>query len=131
MNRFQRYLKKRKIKRNLRILLPLLKKRYGRRKQYTRQQVEKTIRAEKFDKQYLYCGYVFFTDLSDLNSTVVKDKSIYEDVQVLINELGLIYQNLDIPDIAHVVRTEIDEIHSTSGGGFSGDGTADFADSSD
>lgn len=130
MNLFQRYLKRKAIKKFLVNLNSLLGKRYGKSEFYTKGQVERTVNDENLNKKYLHCGYLFFVDPIIANRVIIQDRSSYNDIENLKAELGELFRAENFDSIIKDVKNEITHTSSLSESVDSSDFSSDADDSS-
>lgn len=125
MNFLQRYLKKRTLRKNLKRLGKLLYLRYGKSKYYTKNQVDRTIREGKINKDITYSGYIFFLDPGVVNSIIMHDTSSYPDIEELKAEITEIFKGSDaefsIENLMDEIRSDSDYSGSNGFGSDAGD----------
>ena len=76
---------KRAIKSYIKLLPPLLKKRYGKIKNYTEGQVKKTVEAAGLNQTYIDYSYVLFMDRLEFNE-MIKEKELSLDYDKMRQE---------------------------------------------
>lgn len=81
---------KRAIKSYIKILPPLLTKRYGKIKNYTEGQVKKTVEAAGLNEIYIDYCYVIFMDRLELNE-MIKEKELSLDYNKMRQEIADYY----------------------------------------
>jgi hypothetical protein len=60
MGIIERFKKRRALKAYVKVLPPLLKKRYGRHKKYTKGQIQRTVEASGLNEKYLYYAWAMY-----------------------------------------------------------------------
>ncbi len=82
--------KQKKLKKFLAHLNRLLRKRYGKSRYYSQGQVERTIKQEKLDKQFLWHGYLCFAGSGRGSSGqfINGDHPIPIDMEEVLSDIG-------------------------------------------
>lgn len=131
MNFLKRYFKKREIRKFIYILSPLLTKRYGKRKHYSKGQVEKTVKEEKLRNDMLHYGYLFYVDEAIANEIIRNDRSAYQDILHLKEEITEIFNDTDVEQVMSDIKNVANQISSFSNSGSVDDVPHDAGDTSD
>ena len=117
---FKRYRKKKKLRRFLVDLNRLLRKRYGKRRYYTKGQVKKTVEQEKLDRKSLWHGYLCFADPGAVNRGIREDRPV--DMDEVLADIGEAF-SVDADDFSvDMIQDAVDNMQSSGGSfGFGGD----------
>lgn len=131
MNFLKRYFKKREIRKFIYKLSPLLRKRYGKRKHYSKGQVERTVKDEKLRNDMLHYGYLFYVDEAIANEVIIKDRSSYQDILHLKEEITEIFSDTNLAQVIIDIKTTANQIPCYSNSGSVDDVQHDAGDTSD
>ncbi|MCI5207825.1 MAG: hypothetical protein D3910_03315 [Candidatus Electrothrix sp. ATG2] len=126
---FKRYRKKKKLRRFLCDLNRLLRKRYGRRRYYTKGQIKRTVAQEKLDRKSLWHGYLCFVDPIIANRVIREDHPV--DMDEVLADIGEAF-SLDADEFSvDMIQDVVDSLQSSGwdfgfGGDFNSGGDSGF-----
>jgi hypothetical protein len=122
---FIRYRKKEKLRRFLIDLKRLLRKRYGRRRYYTKGQVKRTVEQEKLERKSLWHGYLCFVVPGAVNQGIRDDRPV--DMDEVLADIGEAF-SVDADDFSiDMIQDVVDNLQSSGWGfGLGGDFDSGF-----